>query len=213
MWTTAGIAALSFAAGFGLGRATGDGRHDTFTGGPIDGPTGTSAVPFTVAPAARSGNSASSANDRPPSAVATTSLAVSADASVVLEPIASAADVAHRPPPLAPTTERALVDSAHNALARGRPSDALLLTEQDGNLFPNGELAEERDFMRVTALRDLGRIDEAASRGKAFVTLYPNSAYRRSVQAFLASAPTPPSPPTTIIVAAPKPPDPVTPPP
>jgi hypothetical protein len=76
--------------------------------------------------------------------------------------------------------ERALLEGARTALLRSRPSDALSLAEKHAALFPVGELAEDRDFLVASALRDLGRSDEARASARAFLSRYPTSALRES---------------------------------
>ncbi len=87
---------------------------------------------------------------------------------------ASAAD------PLA--DERALIEGARTALLRGRPTDALELARRHEARFPDGELSEDRDFMVVSALSELGRPDEARASARRFLARYPKSALRKTVE-------------------------------
>jgi hypothetical protein len=109
-------------------------------------------------------------------------------------PIAAAPSSAKRNdvPPAAssapPTTstladERALVEGARTALLRGRASDALSLAQKHESSFPNGGLAEDRDFLVLSALRDLGRSEESRAKAAAFLARYPKSALRGAVEA------------------------------
>jgi hypothetical protein len=86
--------------------------------------------------------------------------------------------------------ERVLIDGARVALSRGRPSEALRLSEQHEAKFPDGALSEERDFLRVGALGDLGRADEAREDARFFLAKYPRSNSRGTMQALLTAAPT-----------------------
>lgn len=78
--------------------------------------------------------------------------------------------------------ERPLIEGARTALLRGRPEDALGLARKHETQFPNGELAEDRDFMITSALRDLGRVEEARASARRFLGRYPKSALRRTVE-------------------------------
>ncbi len=113
-------------------------------------------------------------------------------------PSAAAAPIVHARPSSAPTPsgsasasapapaigspdladERSLVEGARVALLRGRPFDALALAESHEKRFPGGELAEDRDFLRIRALRDAGKKEEATARAKAFLARYPKSGLR-----------------------------------
>jgi hypothetical protein len=79
--------------------------------------------------------------------------------------------------------ERALVEGARTALLRGRASDALSLAQKHERSFPNGGLAEDRDFLVLSALRDLGRSEESRAKAAAFLARYPKSALRGAVEA------------------------------
>ncbi len=91
------------------------------------------------------------------------------------------------------------------ALSRGRPSEALRMAEQHETKFPDGMLSEERDFLRVSALGDLGRVDEAREDARFFLAKYPRSNARAAMQALVAAAPPIPNP-----TAEPPPPVPTT---
>jgi hypothetical protein len=71
--------------------------------------------------------------------------------------------------------ERALLDVARSALARGAPQDALEAANRHGKEYPGGTLAEERDALTIKSLVALGRMDEARARAAIFERLYPNS--------------------------------------
>ena len=71
--------------------------------------------------------------------------------------------------------ERALLDLARAAAARGEPALALAQAERHRQQFPQGRLAEEREAMAIRALLALGRGAEARARADAFRASYPNS--------------------------------------
>jgi hypothetical protein len=196
IWTTAGIATLTFAAGVVVGRS--------FAAKSPPPVTASSAIVAVETPSAE------------PHGVEPAPLAdVSHDAAVATYPLA--ARERDRPLDAAATSqsttkqgissslddERAIIDGARAALFRGRPTDALIMTEQHENLFPHGALSEDRDFLRVNALRDLGRTDEARSRTRVFLATYPHSAFGRALLPLLAAAPDPPTSPPPVPVVPP----------
>lgn len=71
--------------------------------------------------------------------------------------------------------ERAVLDLARAAAARGEPALALEQAERHRQQFPQGRLAEEREAMAIRALIALGRGSEARARADAFRASYPNS--------------------------------------
>lgn len=84
--------------------------------------------------------------------------------------------------------ERALVDVARAALARGEPEQALDAVARHEREYPDGRHAEEREAIAVRALARAGRVDEAKRRGARFFTTYPNSLAGPAVKAALESA-------------------------
>lgn len=80
------------------------------------------------------------------------------------------------------TDERALVEGARTALLRGRPADALKLAREHEARFLDGELAEDREFLIASALRDTGHADEARARAQKFLERYPKSPLRPAVE-------------------------------
>ena len=106
----------------------------------------------------------------------------------------TAAPTAAPPPSLArereaPRTdlrrERELVDAARAALARGNASEALGLLERHAATFPAGQLAEERDVLRVQSLVAAGRRGDAEAHANAFKRAHPNSPFLPAVDAAL----------------------------
>lgn len=94
--------------------------------------------------------------------------------------------VANAPPAVAESPLRAeqpLLDIARAAILSGRSKAALEAIERHAKLFPQGELAEEREALAVQALAQLGDAPRAASRAAAFRKRYPQSIFLPSVDA------------------------------
>lgn len=124
-------------------------------------------------------------------------------APVAAPPVATPAPVAapapfmttrvHRPARLEPpgddlAAERVLVDHARSALAGGDAAGALEALSQHAQRFPNGQLTEEREALRIRAL---SRTDGAAARARAaeFRARFPHSIFRPAVDATIQSLP------------------------
>ena len=71
--------------------------------------------------------------------------------------------------------ERALVDTARAALARGDAPAALTVLGRHEQQFPRGQLSEERSALMVQALAAAGRMPEAGARAAQFRLGYPHS--------------------------------------
>lgn len=169
LWKAAAIAVLAFVAGVVTGRSW---------PAPEPPPIVPSApVPASVAPAPEPPPSGVRPEELPPIPL------VSRRA-----PPPPSAPVASRviPAPAASSSnlgdERALVEGARTALFRGRAGDALALVTKHQEQFPAGELSEDRDFLRVLALRDLGRSAERQRAARVFLQRYPRSALRETVE-------------------------------
>lgn len=80
--------------------------------------------------------------------------------------------------------ESALVAKARANVDRD-PAAALAALDEHARRFPNGELAPERDFLAIKALKREGRVDEARQRARAYATKHPSSPYAPAVQAIL----------------------------
>ncbi len=78
--------------------------------------------------------------------------------------------------------ERALLDEAREALARHDAEGALLELSTHGSRFPHGQLAEERESLRIRALFDGGDHASAARRARAFLERHPKSLFGPSVE-------------------------------
>ncbi|WP_394835212.1 hypothetical protein LVJ94_52810 [Pendulispora rubella] len=90
-----------------------------------------------------------------------------------IEPVVAAPT--ERADPLAMIDEVDLLARAHEALARGDGSFALLLVQEHGRRFPKSAVAEERAAVRVFALCTSGRAAEAAREGAQFLEQHPRS--------------------------------------
>ena len=85
--------------------------------------------------------------------------------------------------------ERALIEQARMALARGQGAGALAALESHARQFPRGRLAEEREALSVQALVQAGRTDEARARAAAFRVRFPTSVFVPAVNAAVTEAP------------------------
>jgi hypothetical protein len=84
--------------------------------------------------------------------------------------------------------ELQLLAQAQRAL-RGSPSDALELTALHARAYPAGEFVEEREAIAVEALVALGNKAAARTRGRAFMSRYPSSAYASRVARLVEAIP------------------------
>lgn len=71
--------------------------------------------------------------------------------------------------------ESSLVGRARAALRDSDPATALRLVDEHARRFPAGELEEERELLRVTALCDSGRSEAALRAAHAFRRAFPGS--------------------------------------
>jgi hypothetical protein len=85
--------------------------------------------------------------------------------------------------------ERAALDVARTALARGQPSAALHSLETHAQRFPRGQLAEERESLAVQALVAQGEFGAARERAVRFGTRFPNSLFRPVIEASIRTIP------------------------
>lgn len=81
-------------------------------------------------------------------------------------------------------TEASLLTRAQAQIGSS-PSGALSLADRHRALFPNGNMAQEREFIAVSALVALSRTAEARSRAEAFLAAHPQSAHRRRLSALV----------------------------
>jgi hypothetical protein len=101
---------------------------------------------------------------------------------------AAAAPPPHRPNPMSPdaANDLALLLQARRALVASAPS-ALLLLEQHARDYPNSAFIEEREALTIETLKAQLHHDQAARRARRFLGSYPDSAYRRRIEALLAT--------------------------
>lgn len=71
--------------------------------------------------------------------------------------------------------ERAWIDQARAAAARGSTADALEALESHAREFPSGRMTEEREALAIHVLATAGRVSEAHERGRAFRARWPSS--------------------------------------
>lgn len=96
---------------------------------------------------------------------------------------AASADVSENGNARGLAAERALLDVASSALARGMPDEALEAVERHARDYPRGILVEEREAVEVKALVASGRTDEAKARATSFRARYPKSLLLSAVEA------------------------------
>lgn len=82
--------------------------------------------------------------------------------------------------------ERALVEAARSALARGDDTAALMFVDRHARRFARGTMSEERDAIRVQALARSGDRAAAQVRRAAFERAYPQSLFLPTIRAALA---------------------------
>lgn len=95
-----------------------------------------------------------------------------------VEPSAAGADALAR--------EINLVDAARDQLPTA-PARALAALDTHRREFPHGQLAAEREFLAVEALRRMNRIDEARRRAVELQDRYPSSSYAARASRLLRS--------------------------
>lgn len=81
------------------------------------------------------------------------------------------------------SAEMALVQSARSQLRNGAPADALATVDRYDQRYPKGTFRQETAALRVLSLCDLGRVDEARTRAKAFERTWPKAPMLARVQA------------------------------
>ncbi len=146
------------------------------------------------------------AGSRPPrivyvdrvSPAATTVVAAPAAAPAVAIPSATVAVTAPRPPSVYAASgsgvsrfaaERLLLDEARADLLQGEPARAVNRLELHRKRFPEGLLVEERDAMRVEALVQSARYDEARALAANFRARSPDSLFAATVDSAIAKIP------------------------
>lgn len=142
--------------------------------------------------------SVSTPDAKTPAPTTTTSASAEPAPPPTIEP-APAADPSSAPTPLPsarPSRPAPKADGdtlAEESLLVGRaranlvsnPTAALSAIDEHARRFPRGELAPEREYLRVSALHRLGRDDEARARGRAYLTTHSSSPYAPAVRSLL----------------------------
>lgn len=85
--------------------------------------------------------------------------------------------------------ERALIERARMASARGDNASALAALDRHAQDFPRGRLTEEREALAIQALVQAGRLEEARGRAARFRTRFPSSVFLAAISAALGAAP------------------------
>jgi hypothetical protein len=85
--------------------------------------------------------------------------------------------------------ERRLLELAREAVTRNASSDALAMLSAHRALFPDGQLAEEREALGVQVLVRAGQFDEAKAAGEKFFARYPKGLLAPVVNSALESIP------------------------
>ena len=156
----AGIVGAAVVAGAALGA----GAHVALSPAPAPAPapafTG-SAAPAPSSPASAAPLAAPELPSAAPAASPSTSPALRASARPLVSDLPQ---------------EQTLIDAARGGLASGRPDVVLDAVARHERLFPRGQLAEERDALRILALARSGRAPEASQRLARFRAAYPASA-------------------------------------
>ncbi len=85
--------------------------------------------------------------------------------------------------------ERAILDSARNALAQNDGARAIELTDEHARRYAHPQLREEREAIAIQAMVLEGRYGEARERARRFRVASPDSLFLPVVEASLASIP------------------------
>jgi hypothetical protein len=127
----------------------------------------------------------------PPAAESAEAIPVGALPSAPLPSAIRSAKTPSEPVPSARglAAERALLDVARAALARGEAAGALDAAERHRREYGDGALVEEREAIAIKALVALGRRDEAAQRLANLERTHPNSMVLRAAKKAVSGAP------------------------
>ncbi len=120
-----------------------------------------------------------------PSSVVRPRAAASAVAAPSVESPASSASAPAGEARQASTAERALLDAGRMALSRGDSGAAFSAVAEHERRYPNGALAEEREVLRIRALVQAGRRDEAREKASRFRATYRESVFSRGIDSIL----------------------------
>ena len=78
--------------------------------------------------------------------------------------------------------ERAVLEVARRGLREKQSDLTLNAIDEHQSRFPTGQLAEERESLRVHVLFAIGRVEEAETRKSDFVRMFPRSPLLESVK-------------------------------
>lgn len=180
----AALMALVFSAGFGAGMWV-RGAQTTPIAPVVTLAPSTSAP---VAPVATSAEASATPTAQVPSGQATPLEAPNKAMAVHTAPSASAAVAAPSSSSSSSSSlaaERDLIDTARAALSRGRADDALAAVQLHATRYPNGSLAEEREFLAIQALSMARRTEAANERAARFHRRYPQSIFGNAIDGLL----------------------------
>jgi hypothetical protein len=148
---------------------------------------GVATVRMVSAPHSMTATATSTSTSTPtatPTATPTSTSTATATSTPLETPAAVETPAPSPPPPPPPLDETKLVSRAQSDLLTN-PARALSECNDLAKQLPHGELAQEREVIAIDALVRLGRRDEANARASRFEAAYPQSAYRRRVDAIL----------------------------
>jgi hypothetical protein len=111
---------------------------------------------------------------------------ISTETPTVVPPPASSRPARPAPPTTTDTLAResALIGRARGSLV-SNPASSLEAIDEHARKYPQGELAPEREYLRVSALHRLGRDDEAKARARAYLGRFSSSPYVPAVKKLL----------------------------
>lgn len=120
----------------------------------------------------------------------------SEDAATTADSSPTDARVREAPSPRPPSDddlnrERALIERAYSAIARGNNGEALSALREHAVAFPRGSMAEEREAIMIRALVGVGHHGEALRRAGRFERRYPRSLFIPIVRSAIRSIPDP----------------------
>ena len=168
------------AVAFGVGGASGAAVHATLA------PTAAPAPALTVSAMAAPQPIASFA---PPASASSSALSVDDLPNAAPKPSAKATPSAIDPSKDGLKQERVSLEVACTAITRGDYAGAIAALDRHAAAFPRGQLAEERELMRIQALVGQGRGPEAKARAAEFHRDFPHSLMKGAVDATVRSIP------------------------
>lgn len=170
------------AVAFGVGGASGAAVHATLA------PTAAPA-PAIAASASASPALPPVASFAPPASASSSALSVEDLPNVAPKASAKVTPSASDPSKDGLKQERASLEVARTAITRGDYAGAIAALDRHAAAFPRGQLAEERELMRIQALVGQGRGAEAKARAAQFHRDFPQSLMKGAVDATVRSIP------------------------